>query len=139
MSDFKGLYTIRNSIPDDRNLVLKSFLEGVYYGDSWFSKINKRIFMDNYKLVAQALFDGPRTLVKIACLNEDPSTIIGYSILSKDESTVHWVYVKKIWRNHGIAKSLVPSSPTYVSHLTPKGEKLLTKFNSKVEFNPFSL
>lgn len=139
MTKFDGLYNIRTATPNDRNFVLKSFLEGVYYGDSWFSKIPKRIFMDNYKNIAQALFDGPRTAVQIACLIEDPDTILGYSILSIDHGTVHWVYVKKMWRNRGIATNLVPPTPIYVSHLTSKGEELLKKFKTEVLFNPFSL
>lgn len=139
MNKFDGLYNIRESSINDRNFVLKSFLMAVYYGDTWFSKIPKRIFMDNYKKVAAALFDGPRTKIYVACLPEDPDTILGYSILSLDHEIIHFVYVKKIWRKYGIARKLVPPNPKYVSHLTSEGSTLLSKFSNEVLFNPFSV
>lgn len=137
MNKFDGLYDIREALPGDRNFVLKSFLMSTYYGDSWFSKIPKRIFMDNYKKVAAALFDSDKTLVQIACLPEDKDTILGYSIVSSDLQTIHFVYIKKVWRKYGIATKLLPLNPKYVSHLTAEGESLLPKLKTNVEFNPF--
>lgn len=135
--NFDGLYTVRKAVASDRNFVLKSFLLGIYYGDSWFSRIPKRIFMDNYKQVATTLFDNPYNVVTIACLSDDPDTIIGYSIVSADASTIHWVYIKEKWRNYGIAKRLLPSTPQYVTHLTQLGFQLLKKFPDTILFNPF--
>lgn len=137
MSKFDGLYSIRPAINDDRNFVLKSFLLGLYYGDSWFSKIPKKIFMDNYKKVALALVESNKNLVVIACLPEDPSVILGYSILSSDGSTVHWVYVKEKWRKHGIMTRLIPQNVTQITHLNQTGNAILKKLNKEVIFNPF--
>lgn len=136
MSKFDGLYIIRTANPDDRNFVLKSFLLGLYYGDSWFSKVPKDIFMNNYKRVAVSLFDNPRNLIVVACLPEDPSVILGYSIVSGDGTTLHWVYVKEKWRRHGIMTRIVPKSINCVSHLTELGLKLVSK---DITFNPFNL
>lgn len=133
---FSGLYNVRNAVADDYNFIIKSFLLGLYYGDSWFSKIPKNIFMENYKKVVDALIS--KMNVQVACLPEDPNTIIGYSILSQDFQTIHWVYVKERWRKYGVGRSLVPQFPQYVSHLTPLGERLLTKFKSPPIFNPFN-
>jgi len=136
MSDFTGLYDIRDMKSEDRNFILATFLRGLYYGESWFSLIPKQIFMTNYKTVANVLINSPNTVVKVACLKEDTDTIIGYSILSSDYQTIHWVQVKKLWRGKGIGKSLVPAYPVAVSHLTDLGRKLLIKFPNTV-FNPF--
>lgn len=138
MSEFAGLYDIRDAKLNDKNFILATFLRGLYYGDSWFSLIPKSVFMANYKKVAETLAVSPRTTIKIACLKEDPDVIIGYSILSADYQTIHWVYVKEKWRRLGIARSLVPSRPTAVSHLTALGKSLLTKFDNVI-FNPFAL
>lgn len=135
---FEGLYTVRDGVKTDHNLILATFLRGLYYGDSWFSLIPKDIFMDNYKHVIQAILNKPETVVKVACLNEDPNVILGYSIMSGDYQTVHWCYVKSAWRKQGIGRALVPKHPTYVSHLTDLGKKLIGKINSPL-FNPFSL
>lgn len=132
--DFTGLYEIRDYTEADKNFVMATFLRGLYYGDSWFSKIPKQVFMDNYKLVAEHLLT--KSVVKIACLPEDPEVIIGYSILSADYSAIEWVYVKKAWRLKGIGRRLVPKYPTAVTHLSKLGESLLSKFENTI-FNPF--
>lgn len=136
MDKFVGLYNIRDAQPEDKSFVLATFLRGLYYGDSWFSLIPKDIFMDNYKRVAEALVNGANNTVQIACDKEDPNIILGYSILSADFQTIHWVHVKKAWRNRGIAKSLLPARPSAVTHLNKLGQKLLVKFPDTV-FNPF--
>lgn len=138
MSKFAGLYDIRDMKPEDKNFILATFLRGLYYGDSWFSLISKDAFMTNYKKVGEFLLNHEKVTIKIACLKEDPDVILGYSILSTDFSTVHWVFVKKAWREKGIAKSILPNHPTEVTHLTTLGKSLLPKINNPT-FNPFKL
>jgi len=138
VSNFRGLYNIRDYVEKDKNLILATFLRGLYYGDSWYSFIPKNIFMDNYKLIAAALVESPNTAIKVACLPDEPDVILGYSILSSNYQTVHWVYVKSAWRLKGIGRSLTPQHPTYVSHLTMLGKSLLNKLPNTT-FNPFSI
>lgn len=138
MSTFKGLYDVRNAKPEDRNFILATFLRGLYYGDSWFSAIDKKAFMENYKKVAEALISGNNTIINIACLKDEPDVILGYSILSSDYQTIHWVFVKESWRKKGIAKSLCPQYPSTVTHLNKLGKTLLTKFPGVI-FNPFKV
>ena len=136
MSNFQGLYEIRDGNGTDHNFIMATFLRGLYYGDSWFSLMSKDTFMANYQPVVAALI--ARRTVKIACLKEDPNVIIGYSILSNDFSTIDWVYVKSAWRKQGIGRSLIPQYPTAVTHLTTLGKTLLPKFQDCV-FNPFQI
>lgn len=135
---FDGLYDIRYATDNDRNFILKSFLLGVYYGDTWFSKIPKRIFMDNYKKVAEALFLRCKGSIRVACLPGDPDVILGYAILNNVQNTLHFVYVKDIWRKKGIGRQLVPTTVTCVTHLTSLGETLSNKLHSELIFNPFN-
>lgn len=136
MTEFAGLYDIRDIKEEDKNFILATFLRGLYYGDSWFSLIPKHIFMSNYKIVAETLVN--TRVIKIACLKEDADVILGYSILSLDYQTIHFVFVKSSWRRRGIAKSLLPQYPTSVTHLTKLGKELLIKFKDTI-FNPFAL
>jgi len=136
MSDFTGLYDVRDYRPTDRSFVLATFLRGLYYGDSWFSEIPKDIFMENYKRVVEALLNSPNVVVKVACLKEDPDVILGYSILSSDLKAIAFVYVKSAWRKKGIGRSLLPQFPIAVTHLTALGKSLLSKLPGAV-FNPF--
>lgn len=138
MTDFTGLYDIRDFKKEDTNFILVSFLRGTYYGNSFFNMIPKDIFMLNYKKVAQFLVSSPTITIKVACLKDDTDTIIGYSILSADFLTLHWVYVKHKWRRKGICKNIVPSRPVAVSHLTELGKSLLHKLEG-TKFNPFAI
>jgi len=135
-NEFSELYDIRDYQQSDKNFVLATFLRGVYYGNSWFSGIRKDIFMDNYKRVAEFAIDSGRVAIKVASLKEDPDIIIGYSILSADYQAISWVYIKKAWRLKGIARSLVPKHPKYVTHLSQIGMDLMKKLPG-TEYNPF--
>lgn len=137
VSNFNGLYNIRNKRTDgDDNLILSTFLRGMYYGESWFSLIPKNIFMSNYKKVAEFLVKGDKTIIRIACLPDDENVILGYSITNLDSTVLHYVFVKTAWRKKGIARSLIPNKLVAVSHLTNLGKELLTKLPETV-FNPF--
>ncbi len=127
------LMTIRDYVPDDRNLIISTFLLGLYYGDSWFSEIEKKTFMEHYNKVINYLIDSPKTSIKVACLKEDANTVLGYAMMSGPN--LHWVFVKKNWRGIGIAKDLVPSSITTVTHLTKTGLSIIKK--KALAFNPF--
>lgn len=136
MPNSTGLYDIRDGCHGDRAFILATFLRGLYYGDSWFGLIPKAIFMENYSKIANAMLDNPNIVVKVACDKQDAEIIYGYSILSSDYQTVAWVQVKKAFRGQGIARALVPTHPTQVTHLSALGLKLLPKLNNAV-FNPF--
>ncbi len=138
MSEFKGLYDVRDGLIEDVPFIMATFLRGLYHGDSWFSLIPQDIFMANYHPVATALLKRPNTLVKVACLPEDPTVILGYSILNDDFQTIHWVYVKVLWRKRGIARTLLPAYPTKITHLSKIGKLLMSKFENCI-FNPFDL
>lgn len=130
------VYEIRDYLPQDEAFVMATFLRGLYYGDSWFSVMPKDLFMKFYKIIGTAIVK--KNTIKVACLKEDKDVILGYSILSNDFSTIHFVFVKTLFRKQGIAKSLLPKHPTYVTHLTTVGRNLLPKLNNCV-FNPFAL
>lgn len=134
--NFQGLYHIRDANENDKNFILATFLRGIYYGETFFSEVPKTLFMERYKLVAQALVNDRNTTIKVACLPDDQDVVLGYSIMSG--VTVNFVFVKAAWRQKGIAKSLLPDNPTYVvpQHITKIGQSLLYKLPN-VLYNPF--
>lgn len=136
-SDFRGLYDIRQFQETDRPFIMATALRGLYYDEGgWYGKIDKDIFMQHYKGYLNAMLSSPNVTVNVACLPDDADTILGYSILSADYQSVVYTFVKTPWRLKGIARSLVPSHPTYVTHITKVGLKLLSKINNP-KFNPF--
>ncbi len=138
MSDFSGLFSVRDGTSEDTNFILATFLRGLYYGDSWFSNIPKDIFMANYKTIASALVNSANTTIVVACLPDAPEVILGYSIVSTDFQTVHFTYVKKPWRRRGVARALLPKHPIAATHLTALGKELLSKLPGCI-FNPFAI
>lgn len=131
-----SLYTIRPAKDTDINFIMATWLRGLYYGDSWFSSIPKHIFMSNYKKLAKNLIESKYIDVHVACLPDDLDTIIGYSVVTKNSEAVVWVFVKTAFRRLGVAKSLIPKEPKYVTHLTALGKTLMSKL-PRTEFNPF--
>lgn len=134
---FQGLFNIRTAKPEDHNFIMSTFLRGIYYGEGFFSRTPKALFMDRYKRVVQALVISPDILITVACLPEDSNVVLGYAVLNSTLDTVSFIYVKKDWRNKGIAKSLIPQSFKYIvpQHVTKLGWELLRKYD--VTENPF--
>lgn len=123
----------------DKNFIYASWLRGLFYGDTWFRDIDKDRFMRGYHKVLDSIMSRPGTVVSVACLDDDEDVILGYAV-SRKVSTDHvldWVFVKTAWRKIGIARSLVPSGITVVTHLTKTGKSALSKFPKSPIFDPF--
>lgn len=129
----KSDIAIREGVEDDKNFVLSTMLRGLYYGDSHFSHMDKSSFMHDYHDVVESLLKEGQLLV--ACFTDEPSVILGYALLSKDLYNIHFIFVKKAWRNIGIMKSLVPKNTLFCTHLTKVGLSLLHK-NPQIFYNP---
>lgn len=127
----KDLIEIRSRDKDDYSFILATWLRGLYYGNDWFMRINKDVFMDNYKHVIAKVLEKPKINVNVACLKDEPSVILGYSVC--EPATIHWVYVKRAWRNIGIGHDLIPLDTKTATHLTER------TYRSELEFNPFIL
>lgn len=130
------LVSIRNWVSEDKNFIMATMLRGLYYGQSVFSEMQKQTFMVLYNQFLEVLLNKNTTIVKVACLKEDPSVILGYAVFNSP-NTLSWVFVKKSWRNIGLAKDLIPKEVTTVTHLTKTGLSLIK--NKGLIFNPFAL
>jgi len=129
---------IRGYKPEDHNLIASTFLKGAYYGNNYFSMINKNVFMANYKHVLEALLT--QSAIRVACLPDDEDTVLGYSLLTKDLTAVHWVFIKKDWRHRfGVFQMLLPSMLTSYSHFSTQGLEIAKKKFPNLTFNPFKL
>lgn len=131
-----SLIAIRDYVSTDENFVFKSALEGIYYGSTLLSKIKKIIFLSHYRNILRNEMALSTTRVKIACIASDPNEIKGFSILVNNEKALMWVFVKKDWRKHGMARALVPDTVVEVTNLSPVGESIIKKY-PHVSFNPF--
>jgi hypothetical protein len=127
--DKKSLIKTRDYENDDYNFILATWLRGLYYGNEWFNRIDKTVFMKNYHKVIDHLLKKPFIKINVSCLVEDPSVILGYCV--SEPEILHWVFVKQPWRGIGIARDLIPHDITTVTHLTK------CKLKPDIKFNPF--
>lgn len=111
--------TIRGAGYGDEAFVYSTWLRGLYYGNDWFRKIDKKSFFDKYRFVVKHLLSNSN--VDVVCLVSDPDVVVGYSVYSGN--TLHWVYIKRDWRGRGISKALIPKGIECVTHLTKKAAK----------------
>lgn len=136
-SPVKHLYMLREYKAEDKAFIMATMLRGLYYGNEFFHMMpDKDSFMDNYKLVCEALIQ--KHVVVVACLKDDLDTILGYSLTSADGKVIHFCFVKKAWRKQGIGRELLPQSPKLYSHFTTLGLQLAKKYPD-FTFNPFAL
>lgn len=87
----------------DAGFLFSSWPKGVYHSSAHHIELHKeeffRIFYDYVKeMIASAD-------ISIACMSDDHDTIIGYSVIYECE--LQWIYVKELFRRHGIATLLV--------------------------------
>lgn len=131
------LVAVRDGTHDDINFILATWLRGLYYGDSIFSNMVKDTFMHKYHTVLENILASPNTVIRVACLRDDPGVILGYAVMRKDLKTIDFVFVKKVWRGIGIAKQIIPSTVTSATHFNKTGLSLLKSRN--LTFDPFLL
>lgn len=139
----QDLIKIRDFQIGDRNFILSTWLKGLYYGESFFNQIPKNIFMENHHRALEKVIGNPNVTIKIACLKEDPDTIVGYAVYrslgpAHDPIIVlDWIFVKKVWRKIGVAKSLFPPHTRAYTHTTKIGSTLVKDKCNHLIFNPY--
>ncbi len=121
---------VREGRADDLPFIYSTWLRGLYYGHPWYKLVDKETFFAKYKLIVMKLLS--RSFVSVFCLRTDPDVVLGYAVY--EGPVLHWVYVKKAWRQFGIATKLMPEGIDAVSHLTSLGRIVKPK---EWKFDPF--
>lgn len=130
------LVAIRDFQPSDYNFIISTWIKGLRYGNEWFNLIEQKSYFDNYHKVIENYLKSPDVKINVACLKSDPEVILGYAVLRNNGATLDWVFTKSAWRSIGVAKSLVPNSIKFVTHVTKAGISILKK-KENIKFNPF--
>lgn len=133
------LITIRDFREGDEAFILSTWLKGLLWGgDQLYRRIPKNIYFSNHRKLIEKILGSPETKVKLAVLKEDADVILGYSVYREagGQVVLDFVFIKKDWRNIGLAKSLCPNSIYAVTNLTRVGASILAK-NPAVIYNPY--
>lgn len=129
-----SLISFRALNPLDLNFILVSWLRALRFGNDYFRDGDDRKYYEKYQLFIKELLNQKETFVNVACLTEDPDVILGYAVLAPPK--LHWVYIKKAWRNLGLAKKLVEQFKIEtVTHLTKAGNAIRKK--KGLRFDPY--
>lgn len=120
-----SLVKVRKGTIEDMALIYATWLRPLYYDNEEIGEIDKDDFMGAMKRRVEMILKRPSVDVKIACLIDAPDVILGYSII--EWRKLWWVYVKKAWREMGLAKKLVPPYINSCAYLTRVGKILKPK------------
>jgi GNAT superfamily N-acetyltransferase len=77
----------------------------------------------------------PLSRLRVAVLTDDEDVVLGWSVDEKD--ILHYVFVKKDFRNHGIGESLIPPGIKTFSNITHIGLAIWQTKYPSLKFNPF--
>lgn len=134
--DSYTVLTFNGSVPEKyQPFILSSWLQSLRYGNDFFKLIDPDAYFRTYSKVIQILFQRKNIVLKMAVLTEDDDNYLGFSI--SEGNTLHYTYVPRDYRKHGIATSLIPENIQNITHLTTIGMSIWSKKYSSAKFNPF--
>lgn len=106
---------LRSAGPDDKNAIYAIWQSSVRFSSPFTGLLNfqyrKRANADsefNYWFSNEIKKVIQKSEIIIAALKEDPYIIIGFLVFDREfPLTIHFCYVKKAFRNNGIAKEMI--------------------------------
>lgn len=116
------------------------FIHSSWHTSYWKTHARKHMEREVYAPAMDAYIDRvlakPRTQALVAFFADVPDEVLGYSIVTAP--TLHWVYVKGVYRRNGIGAGLVPEGLLYYSHAADSVGRRFTN-NVGLKFNPFTV
>lgn len=94
----------RQVLPDDKNLIMQTWLKGNYYGTHFGNMPSALYYQEYADHIKRILFD-PEVQVTVACADTHSDFIVGFSVYKRN--TLYWIYVKRDYRRKGIARLLL--------------------------------
>lgn len=129
-------FAIRDATESDFDFIYATWLKGLRFGNDAYGLIEQDSYFRNFHKIIENILQRPSTFIAVACLSDDPSTILGYSV-REGEDTVHYIHVKKAFRNFGVARALCPTDVKRVTHVTKMGWNILKEKFPEAVYDPF--
>jgi hypothetical protein len=131
-------FDLRPFDADDTAFLYKSWLDSYRYSD-WGKQFDNRTYYDGHHAVIERVL--PRSRVVVACLPDNPTVDLGFAVGEAD--TLHFVYVKRNFRQFGVASALLealdlPKSPR-ISHVTGDWFRCFRSRFPSSRWNPYLL
>jgi len=100
---------IRKANPDDKDLLLSTWLQNQYFSSpDYFQAVPKEIYYPCYTAVIKQILFTPGVDINVACDQAHPNWVVGFCVFKAD--SIYWIYVKKDYRLQGIANLLIPQN-----------------------------
>lgn len=134
---------LRHAVHGDLAFFFSSLLQSFRYSSGQTKIIPINRFYDAHKRVIESVMRRPTAALIIAHDAEDPNTIIGFCLCEPSRAVVHYVYVKKPFRNFGVMRRLIsysgidPTEYTF-SHYTPDISDIRRKYQN-IKYDPYEL
>ena len=133
---------LRPATQEDVPFIFNSWLRSYKYS-RWTKNITSQIYYSEHHKLIEKLLKNFSTI--IACNDNDPSQIYGFISAGYVEGIfcMHYIYVKRTFRNLGIARTLLNSfehdatTAGVFTHDTRASEKLAAKYN--MVYHPYLL
>lgn len=105
---------LRPGTEDDLNFLLATWLNCYLASGNWIYRPSKKVYFPGMEKQIKACLGTAKVIV--ATTEEDPEQIIGYAVHCLD--TLHFVYVKNLFRGLGVSKELMKGLPVryYSNH-----------------------
>lgn len=113
------MVSIRDFHSEDNNFIYATWLHSIHANNNNPNLNRAKSMMNMHKRITEILAQ-PDTVIKVACLDDAADVILGYAIYQ--DKKLWWVYIKKAWREMGIAKKLIPQDITSCAFLTKIGK-----------------
>ena len=126
--------TIRDATASDVPFLVATWRKAVMYSSPTFEHIPHEVVYEKYTPVIKSIL--AKASVRILCMTSEPNIVLGYAVL--EDAKLHFVYIKKAWRNQGFANLLINTTPIKtITHLTKPGLALAKKRGWT--FDPFQI
>lgn len=135
---------VRLAYLEDLNFIFATWLKSYRHASSFARKISNDIFYKRHHLVIDLILKREGSRVLVAHPTGEPNVILGYVVSEKQPDgadVLHYVYVKKSFRQMGIGKALWGSlleKPQVFTHFTADTDWIIRKYEN-LTYDPYRI
>jgi len=135
---------IRLAYIEDLPFIFATLLRSYRHASTFARKISNEVFYKYHHMFLDSCLKRTCSRVLVAHPKGSPDVILGYLLTERREDgmdVVHYTYVKKSFRQMGVAKALwahLEDKNYVITHYTVDADWIMKKY-SKLTYNPYLL
>ena len=130
---------------EDVPFIFATWLKSYRHASTFARKISNEIYYSRHHLVIDLILKRGGSKVYVAHPRGEPDVILGYMVTEvqpDDTAVMHYTYVKKSFRQMGIARSLwaLLDKKTYIfTHFTADTDWIVRKYAPDLIYDPYRI